>query len=986
MIAASTATADDSASGDLIVATFRRVLAEAGPRQAEVLRRCAIPRWWDLAVLGVLREGAEGGERVLALLAGYSFVRPLGEGRYAFPEEVRGALLAEWWAQRPEELRAISRRLAGDFERRAAAAVAGQVTPAGMRPSGAWDLWRREALYQRLVADPQAGLDLLRAEFDEAEATYRLADAEALLQLAGETPLTATGQLWLRSLRARLDRSALRLDDAAAGLDRLLAEPRLDPALAAEAGQTLGDVLAETGQWARAIELYGGSLAWFERAGDRRRAAEVMLRLGEAYRGLGINTGGWHMPSFARSPLWGGLGWAWYSLLALPFALVVALLRGATMLPRPRYLAAYQNWLLIRLYRTALGWFDRAHAAFAALADPAGELQADRRQAEIALLFGYADRALAQLDELRARPAGQDPYRRLWLDSDRATVLLELGRTAEAQALLAEALAGFRAIGDARGEAAVLALQGRAAADTGAADAALESYRGSLARFRSLRYTAARELALYGVRAWQRRVGPGIVSGQIDMLLDQEPEKRYVARFPRSLLPLVQALVLGIAPLALVLTALVAPTTVVQRVGNLPIVDIRTIYNIGNVLVALLTLGALGLAIYTAVALAVIIFLPLEALEREQPDYLITGEREIARYDYRGALAQRISWDEIGRWVRVDRRLWLRPVALFSLTMLEAADGRDLRIDGITGWYGGLRRDIGLHLRRAGNQTAEEDGGFDVLRSKAGALLVAGGALLLLCVSAANSWIGWLQTLPFGAYVAVNMLAFSGVMILIPLTYWFVARPLALTRALSLPDRWPWIVGATGLAAVLLYLATGGAALPEAELNIGMLLWGAYVAADALYTLLLPRRRLLGRALIVASLLAAGLLAIPRGTGLFYSNLADAYASRLDYTGAAQASGAALQDASQRDVWADAWTKVGIAGYQQGSFRDAVEAYDRALAALDQQPDSAETQQRRAVILYNRAWALRQLGDTRWQQDARSACAQLVDVCQGTFR
>ena len=260
------------------------------------------------------------------------------------------------------------------------------------------------------------------------------------------------------------------------------------------------------------------------------------------------------------------------------------------------------------------------------------------------------------------------------------------------------------------------------------------------------------------------------------------------------------------------------------------------------------------------------------------------------------------------------------------------------------------------------------------------------GALLLLCVSAANSWIGWLQTLPFGAYVAVNMLAFSGVMILIPLTYWFVARPLALTRALSLPDRWPWIVGATGLAAVLLYLATGGAALPEAELNIGMLLWGAYVAADALYTLLLPRRRLLGRALIVASLLAAGLLAIPRGTGLFYSNLADAYASRLDYTGAAQASGAALQDASQRDVWADAWTKVGIAGYQQGSFRDAVEAYDRALAALDQQPDGAETQQRRAVILYNRAWALRQLGDTRWQQDARSACAQLVDVCQGTFR
>ena len=40
--------------------TNRRVLAEAGPRQADVLRACAIPRWFDLGVMTVLRGRPDG--------------------------------------------------------------------------------------------------------------------------------------------------------------------------------------------------------------------------------------------------------------------------------------------------------------------------------------------------------------------------------------------------------------------------------------------------------------------------------------------------------------------------------------------------------------------------------------------------------------------------------------------------------------------------------------------------------------------------------------------------------------------------------------------------------------------------------------------------------------------------------------------------------------------------------------------------------------
>ncbi|MFN8568870.1 MAG: hypothetical protein U0Z44_15445 [Kouleothrix sp.] len=52
-----------------------------------------------------------------------------------------------------------------------------------------------------------------------------------------------------------------------------------------------------------------------------------MLRLGEAYRGLALNTGGWYVPAFAQQPALRALGQAWYWPLALLFVLVAALLR-----------------------------------------------------------------------------------------------------------------------------------------------------------------------------------------------------------------------------------------------------------------------------------------------------------------------------------------------------------------------------------------------------------------------------------------------------------------------------------------------------------------------------------------------------------------------------------------------------------------------------------------------------------------------------------
>lgn len=973
---------------NLIVATFRRLLAEAGPRQAEVMRACAVPRWFDLAVLAVLRDRADGNQRVLELLRGYSFVRPLGAGRFAYSAEVRVALLEEWRAARPAELHALNRRLAAHFADRAAPTADQQRLPdaaLAMLPNGDWALWQREALYHQLMLDPHAGMAQLRAEFDQAEAGARLADCEALLQTALEAPLDARDQLWLRYLRTRLDRLALRLPATSEQLTAILATPDLDSALAASARQTLGEVLAETGQWAGATALYQRSLAYFEQIDDRPKAAELMLLLGQAYAGLGDDTGGWHVPAESQNPLGRALGRLWSWLQALPFIPIVVVLRlAAIALPQARYIGPYQNWPLIWLYRTAAGWYRRSLAAFTQLGEETGAARAELQLAEIARLFGDPGDALARLDRLRAAPTAGSPYRRAWLDRGRAAALLDQGQNDAALAILAPALALFRALGDPRGEAAVLALQGRAAAQAGNVDAALASYRNSLARFRALSYTEAREQALYELRAWRRRAGPGETSRQIGAILADEPEKRYVARFPSSKIVLLQILSLAALPLTLLLTAIISPTTVLERLAGSQLVFAQTYYDPLSVFGTLLILVALYAVAYAFVALIVIFFVPLNNLEREQPDYVITSPTEIAHYDSTGALAQRLRWDAIQRWLRFDQQLWRRPLPLFSGTLLTADGERGLWIEAITGWYTSLQEDIGERLSAAGSRTVSESHGLRILRSVSGGLLAIGVTLLLLFIGGQNQWAEWLYLLPPSIYAALALLAFSGALILIPLAYWLATRPLGWIREFQQGGRWPLVVGAVGLAAVLVFVVGGGEALPVPALNVGLLLWGAYLLAESLAMRLPSRFHAARLPLIVAALLIAGALAAPQTAALYYKQLGRANLHNQNYAAAARAYAQSLEllPANQRRAAADSWNNLGIALYQARRYAEAAQAYERAAKLLLQEPAGTTRNRYVAALLFNRSLASRQAGDRGWTQDLQSACNLAAEFCQ----
>jgi tetratricopeptide (TPR) repeat protein len=588
------------------------------------------------------------------------------------------------------------------------------------------------------------------------------------------------------------------------------------------------------------------------------------------------------------------------------------------------------------------------------------------------------------LDRLRARSVANSPYRQAWIDRGRAAALLDRGEIDVALAILEPALALFRELGDPRGEAAVLALQGRAAATAGRADDALASYRDSLARFRVLGYAEAREQVLYDLRAWRRQVGPGETSRRIGALLAEEPEKRYVARFPSSKVTLLQVLSLAALPLTLLLSAIASPTQIFERLAGSQPVLAQTYYDPLLGLGSLLFLLVLYIIAYAMVALVVIYFVPLNNLEREQPDYVVTTPSEIIRYDRTGAQAQRLRWDTIRRWLRFDQQLWRRPLPLFSGTLLAADVGQYVRFEAITGWYTSLQEDIGQRLGAAGNPTASEARGLRILNSVSGALFAIGVGLLLLAIGGQNRWVEWLYQLSPSIYAALAMLAFSGALILIPMAYWLATRPLAWAREFPLNNNWAIFIGAVGLAVVLLFVLGGGSALPVPALNIGLLLWGVYLLAEALTTVLLPRAPAARLALIAGALLAVLVLVAPLTTGQYYRQLGRVYMQNQSYVAAGQAYRQSLRflPANQGSAAADSWNNIGIALYQQRHFAEAAKAYTEATNLLLRQPRSAERDRYIAALLFNRSWALRQLNDRAWIEDLQSTCRLTNEFCQ----
>jgi repressor LexA len=191
----------------LLAASLQSVFQEVGPRQAEILHRCAIPRWWDVQILAVLRERPDHNQQVLELLRQYSFVRQFDEEHYTYHEAVRALLLKEWREQRPRELYAIHTRLIKYFTTKytSTRSTASSVAPfEDMRRH-----WFHEMLYHAIVAATYEGAQFEIA-FRAAVQADDIAEAEALIQIISDARFDLTIDLPIQHYWDRLAQLAQR--------------------------------------------------------------------------------------------------------------------------------------------------------------------------------------------------------------------------------------------------------------------------------------------------------------------------------------------------------------------------------------------------------------------------------------------------------------------------------------------------------------------------------------------------------------------------------------------------------------------------------------------------------------------------------------------------------------------------------------------------------------------------------------------------------
>ncbi|MCX7791611.1 MAG: tetratricopeptide repeat protein, partial [Chloroflexaceae bacterium] len=842
------------------------------------------------------------------------------------------------------------------------------------------DLLRREALYHLLHVDPDRGLDELRATFAYFESVHRLAELERLAQMAAaameDAVLGSRQRRWAQYLRARALLAARRLDEALSHLETLRAYDDLEPDLAAQVGQSLGEACLELGRYALAIEALRQSLALAARIGEQPALARTMLLLGDAYHGLG--TDAWYVPEPSPHLALRAGYTLWIGLLSLPFLIAtLALGPGNRLLPRPAYCTHYQNWLSIRLINTARFWYTQARDTFRYLEDARSAVYAEQRLAGILLLYGYHEEARAAIEDLLEQPVARDPYLRASLHQTLAECSLAAGNAEAARATLAAILVFFRDLGDARRETRVLAACGNAARLTGDIPGALGYFSAGLERARALPDPRAREGILHQVRAWRSHPGADAeIRRTIDRLLAAEPEKRYIAyRLSRyvELLPLTAVLTLT---LLVLLIGAVAP---VQRITPHPdgLIALGNFFHPGRALGVVATLLPITLAVYAAVAAAMLYWLPLTRVEQALWDVICLRPGAITRYDAWGNLRVELPWNAVRRWLTFDCRLWDRPLGLVSRSALEAAPEGVLPIEGVTSWYTEIQREIDRHLADAREPPEppieRQEFGHSLLRSLSGLSVGVGLALLLLVACLNNGWLSLGAVVPLPIVAALWFLALSGALILAPLAFWIASRPLHAPPSLQVSRHWPLVIAGLGGASVLLALAGSQWFIRVEALTYSLVVWGAYLLAEALAALIRPGQILpRAGAVVIALGLALALVAAPARDHFHWLERSIAHRQALDGDEAAASFCATTPPAAERAARDErVYLFQGDCAARLGDWSTAARAYASAAQV------APEGSSRQALALYNLGVAAGYLGAASTLDQAVADYAQI---------
>lgn len=865
--------------------SIEQMLATMKPGQAEVLRRCAIPRWFDDEILSVLRERNNDAQnqKILDQLKTYSFVRELGDGRYSYSEDVRNYLLDDW-RKRPDDLRPIQKRLYNYFDARMGS------TNLENRAS-----WKREVVtYDLLLASTTAVKDQqntnednmwimtrstvdarvdrallkFRAAFEEAFNAHRMAEAEALLVAAEEQINILAPRIcnWLIYYRGKMNFTNLKLDQAQNNYQLLIEQSDVEPELQVLTALNLGDAQVEASSWAAAIQSYQQALANPKITSSQ--IADAHLGIADVYNEIAINSGGWLIPKVEKNAFLRVLRSIFEWFLRLPMLVLVSTLRRLGAEVPPAYiLSRYQNWLLARILRASRDEVEQAYKIFTERNDPWNKARCQMRLIEIDLLFDKLKPAVAMAERLLDDTANEDSYRRARVAVTVARAFAADKQYQRAEELAKNALAVFQAVDDGRWEARTQTMLGRMALDQGQSDQALNAFEHGLERARSIGSILGRERLLYELRAWRRQSinYPPV----IDTILDEEPAQRFVNRFPRFLLPYLQFGQMALVPIMLILAAVIAP-----QVGKLTyiitpsnfLLPAATDYTFPwyRMIVSPLIMILIATLAYALLGLIVLWRMPLSMIQQNQPDLIIMRPNYVLHYDEKGNKAHEIAWKDVTTITSSNRALWKTPMPAFSRMVLHGEDQR-LTIDGVVSWYNAARAQVIRRVKAAGAQFTYHNFDLSLLRSSIGGLVITGALLLAIMILDANGLLGLSRILPATLYATVQLIAYSGILVIVPVMYWMIIRPLRQQREFD-GTRVPQILAIIGLVTVALFLITNGSIVQMPIFSIALFLSGLVLLAEASYHLISRRnpssKQIRALQLLYGAVLLVGLLMV----------------------------------------------------------------------------------------------------------------------------
>jgi hypothetical protein len=642
---------------------------------------------------------------ILETLEQYYFINEGEGGWYRFSPGVLEVLRAFWkQPQHIEEFRRANQAAIVYFDE-----LAKKTNPPGSYA------FQREALYHRLLADENAGLEYMAELFEQACDQRQIGAAQNFsIQLTQTLPqLSPLASQYALYYEIRLD-FLLNWQEKMEERLEVIINGTSDLLLKARASILLGQVWLTKYEWKRSADVIKSSLEALMKLKAWRHAARTMLSLGDIYVDLVENSGGVQPESTSYTSR---LSRFLTRSLFFPSLMLDWLRRKIWFVPGWLYFGGnYQEWILNYLLQMAGSWYRKAWGMAQKAQDDTTSLDALLGQANVAVQQRREAKARRMYSRLTNLPAVQSSRYRLAqvLYGQGQVSLLANHRTKAAQELQS-ALNIFRSFADEVNIGLVAHALGKTYLQLDDNESASRAFLESLQAYRETKDPLSQTQVAWELQQLvEKKQVTNSVEQQIEQTLAGIQEKQYLVRFPSDQLQKFRSLVTWVAlPISYLLILLIglaasvlllaSESLVLQlsSTGKLSFADF-IYFIVGGAtpilltfwILIFLTCSIIGL-IYAGVGQARVLMAGRISLNLlgEQPDRIILSSEAITLTRPDSSKSIRLEWSGVQKLVSADYKLWQRPIQLLSGYAMVSGS-KSILIDGITSGYMQISKEI----------------------------------------------------------------------------------------------------------------------------------------------------------------------------------------------------------------------------------------------------------------------------------------------------